>query len=154
MFLEFQFFLCLCNIILITHNNTVLMFSSDTYKRTIWANKYESHIKFKSYTHLLFVKGYNLTRGLIDKHKNQEGILLHAERILLWSWGYLAWFKLPVVDDTSWDDGRVVPVACAAVILACVVTLSGFTRHAPYKTNVPEYSQTMKQKGRMLLRFI
>lgn len=46
----------------------------------------------------------------------------------------LAWFKLPVVDDAGWDDGRVVPVTCAAVILAGVVTLSGFAWHTPCQT--------------------
>ncbi len=50
------------------------------------------------------------------------------------------------MDDSSWDDGCVIPVACAAVILACVVTLSGFTRHAPYKTDMVQYGQTMKLK--------
>lgn len=42
---------------------------------------------------------------------------------------HLAWVKFPVVDDACWDDGRVVPVTCAAVILAGVVALSGFARH-------------------------
>lgn len=39
------------------------------------------------------------------------------------------------MDDACWDDGRVVPVTCAAVILAGVVTLSGFTWHTPCQKN-------------------
>lgn len=61
------------------------------------------------------------------------------------SW-YLAWFKLPVVDDTSWDDGCVIPVACATVILACVVTLPGFTWHTPYKIKVAQGNQNYQTK--------
>ena len=48
--------------------------------------------------------------------------------------GYLAWFKFPVVNDTGGDDGSVIPVACAAVVLACVVTLPCLTRNTPYRT--------------------
>lgn len=50
---------------------------------------------------------------------------------------YLARLELPVVDDARWDDGRVVPVTRAAVVLAHVVTLSGFTRHPPCQINPP-----------------
>ena len=48
--------------------------------------------------------------------------------------GYLAWFKFPVVNDPGRDDGSVVPVARAAVVLACVVTLACLARNAPYRT--------------------
>lgn len=58
--------------------------------------------------------------------------------------GYLAWFKLPVVDDACWDDGRVVPVTCVAVVLAHVVTLSGFTWHTPYQINLSVRSSVDK----------
>lgn len=50
--------------------------------------------------------------------------------------GYLARLKLPVVDDARWDDGRVVPVTRAAVVLAHVVTLSGLTGHTPCQINL------------------
>ena len=48
--------------------------------------------------------------------------------------GYLAWFKLPVVDDTGGDDGSVIPVARAAVVLARVVTLPRLAGNTPYGT--------------------
>lgn len=40
---------------------------------------------------------------------------------------YLAGLKVPVVDDPGGDDSLVIPVAAAAVIEACVVTLPSLT---------------------------
>lgn len=41
----------------------------------------------------------------------------------------LARLEVPVVHHSRGDDGQVVPVAVAAVVLAGVVTLPGLTRH-------------------------
>lgn len=54
-----------------------------------------------------------------------------AISISLW---YLAWLKLPVVDDACRDDSGVIPVAGATVVLARVVTLPGLAGYAPYRT--------------------
>jgi len=47
---------------------------------------------------------------------------------------YLTGLKLPVVYDSSWNDGCVIPVAAVAVILTRIITLSCLIRNTPYTT--------------------
>lgn len=50
-----------------------------------------------------------------------------------WIIRYLFGLKFPVVNDPCWDDGGVVPVAAAAVVLSRVVTLPRLARDASYR---------------------
>lgn len=67
----------------------------------------------------------------VDLLQLQDRSGYHQSQVTHGGATHLVRIKFPVVDDACWDDGCVVPVAAATVVLARVVTLTRLRWHSP-----------------------